>query len=290
MKNESTISEELREISPFLAGLTLKEDLFKVPDGYFDQLPSLIMRRIASITVNEELQAIAPVVHAISKGPVFTVPAGYFDQFPSIMLGRLEKAEAKEELEMLSPLLGRLEKSMPFSTPEGYFSAFADQLTTGMQASSLVDDEKLSPLMTGLKQSNPFEVPMNYFEGLPQSILNRAMAESKTAKLVSFSIGNAWLKYAAAAVLTGVLITIGLFTFNKHNASDPLSALAKVSDQEMVNYIENHDISMIDSTNFSTASVEWGDNDVKELLEDVPDAELQQYVNDASGTKEMITN
>ena len=60
---------------------------------------------------------------------------------------------------------------------------------------------------------------------------------------------------------------------------DPLAAINKVSDLEIAKYIETEDITLPDSSLVSTASLEWNDIDVKDLLQDVPDAELQQFVN-----------
>jgi hypothetical protein len=290
VKNEINISEELKEISPLLAGLSRPDDLFKVPDGYFDRLPSMIMNRI-------ELNAISPLLNTINKQPVFTVPAGYFENFPLGLLARL-KAEATddvaEETELISPLLGSLEKTTPFSTPPGYFDELADNLAGGMKALSIVNDEleNLSALMAGGKNKNAYTVPAGYFDGLAASILARAKQQSKPAKLVSFSLRNPWLKYAAAALLTGVLVTIGFFTFNPRHANspDPLAALSKVSDQEMVNYLEYQYIPSVDSTNTNTAALDWSDNDIKDIFQDIPDAELQHYSNEINASKDVITN
>jgi len=290
VKNEANISEELREISPLLAGLPRPDDLFKVPDGYFDSLPSMVMNRI-------ELNAISPLLNTINKQPVFTVPASYFENFPLGLVARL-KAKATddvvEETELISPLLGSLEKTTPFSTPPGYFDELADNLASGMKALSIVNDEleNLSEPMAAGKNKNPYTVPAGYFDGLAASILTRAKKQSKPAKLVSFSTKSPWLKYAAAAALTGVLITIGLFTFKPRNATgtDPLAALSKVSDQEIVNYLDNQDILTIDSTSTTTAVLDWSENDMKDLFQDIPDAELQQYANETNGSKDVITN
>jgi hypothetical protein len=163
-----------------------------------------------------------------------------------------------------------------------------------MKALSIVNDEleNLSALMARGKNKNPYTVPAGYFDGLAASILARAKQQSKPAKLVSFSLRNPWLKYATAALLTGVLVTIGFFTFNPRNANgaDPLAALSKVSDKEIVNYLENHDIPGVDSANTNTASLDWSDNDMKDLFQDIPDVGLQQYSNEINGSKDVITN
>jgi hypothetical protein len=54
-----------------------------------------------------------------------------------------------------------------------------------------------------LQRVNVFEVPTGYFENLSTSILKKAKAPS--AKIINFQARNSFLKYAAAAIITGVI-------------------------------------------------------------------------------------
>src|SRR6476620_2120758 len=80
MNRRKEIPDELKNIAPSLAGIDFQQP-YKVPAGYFEDLPEQIMLRI-------RLE---------------------------------DAGSPQEELEIISPFLGGLSKKMPFSTPEGYF-------------------------------------------------------------------------------------------------------------------------------------------------------------------------
>jgi len=75
MNRKEEIRKELAEIAPFLAKLepTLA---FKVPKGYFDELPETI------------LESVSPLA-ALKKEPAFTVPKNYFESLPDLVLDRV---------------------------------------------------------------------------------------------------------------------------------------------------------------------------------------------------------
>ncbi|CAL1521613.1 hypothetical protein [Chitinophaga sp. MM2321] len=61
---------------------------FTAPAGYFDALPAAIMQRINMLEVDpiqEELEAISPLMAAIPRRQPFSVPAGYFDSLPVVI-------------------------------------------------------------------------------------------------------------------------------------------------------------------------------------------------------------
>lgn len=299
MQKESKIWNELNEISPLIAEIEAGSNLFSVPSDYFNELPGSILSRIRSLETDSavnELNQLSSVIRSLDKSEVYQVPGGYFDNLAEQLMARIKADEAlnaAEELEILSPVLSGMDREIPYTTPEGYFNELAENLAVGIKAIEFVNDEleNLSPVMISLKKVNPYRVPENYFESLSDHILNQIKG-SKPAKIVSFFGRKPLLKYAAAAALTGILITIGLFTFNKHGISniDPLAALAKASDQEIVNFIANQDIILNEKANSSLASLEITENDVKDLFDEIPDAELQQYVNERSSGKDLITN
>jgi hypothetical protein len=88
MNRRKEILEELIDAAPKLADIE-NQHPYRVPTGYFESLPGLVMLRIR--TQNAE--------------------------------------SAREELEIISPLLGGLNKKMPFSTPKGYFETLTPTIT-----------------------------------------------------------------------------------------------------------------------------------------------------------------
>ncbi|MFI5154893.1 MAG: hypothetical protein ACHQEM_01830 [Chitinophagales bacterium] len=298
MQKESKIWNELKEISPLIAEIDWGSVLLSVPSEYFNELPDRILSRIKSLETESpenELNQISSLIGSLDKSEVYQVPERYFIGLPEQLIVRIKADEAlnaAEELEILSPVLSNLDKAIPYGAPVGYFNDLPESLTGGIKAIEFVNDEleNLSPVMISLKNQNPYRVPENYFENLSEHIIRQI--KTQPAKVVSLFARKPFLRYAAAAALTGILITIGVFTFNKHSVSniDPLALLSKASDQDIVNFIANQDILLNEKANKGLASLEITDNDVKDLFGEIPDAELQQYVNERSSGKDLITN
>jgi len=307
MQKGKDILSELLEISELLASLQGKALPYEVPLGYWELFPASIIAGIreypAPLAVQDELLAIAPALHqADKKNPLSPAPDNYFDSFPSIIIQIIKRSsgvskseEAVDELSSISPLLSGLLKKNPYEVPEGYFNELAAALVPGLQAVDEVKQElqKESPL-TGAR-ANVYEVPENYFENLPGIILQQAKQETP-AKVISIRKNRSWLKYAVAAAVAGVIMIAGVLTFNNQpanhpvNGDDPATGLTKMSDQEITNYLSNHDLSMSDSTSTSTAANDFSDNDMNDLLGDVTDNELEQYAADHLSSKDLITN
>ena len=131
MKSTNDILEELRELSPVLAGMEklnvftvpagyfdlLSEDILagvrnegntdgdtgsgsieEVPHGYFDSLAETIMGKIKSTqveTASEETRALSPMLYSIRNENVFEVPAGYFEELSNAVISRLTPQQAK---------------------------------------------------------------------------------------------------------------------------------------------------------------------------------------------------
>ena len=303
MQNKNEILSELLEISQLIAEINRENNLYEVPSGYFGSLADKILAHIktSGLAAKNELEALSPVLSRIDKKNVFTVTENYFEGLPEKILTRLKAAnanDASEELAILSPLLSQLDKKIPFSAPKGYFDDLSDNLVVGMQAVEFVNDElkNLSPLMGSISNENVYEVPEGYFNNLAENILQKIKGPQQEAKIISFRKRKAWLKYAVAASVTGILLTVGFLTFNKQNTTttivDPAAGISKVSDQEISNYLDNHDVPLDESNNNSIASLDFNDNDITDLLGDVPDNELQQYAIDQpqAGSKDLITN
>ena len=300
MQKESKIWFELKEISPQLAEMTFQPAPYGVPGDFFGNFPEMLMSRIReleAIPFSVEIRDLSELIAGIPKIEAYSVPEHFFEFFPDQLLNRIRAEEAgtvSDELEILSPLLGALDKKNPYHAPEGYFGELADNLAGGIQAVEFVNGEleNLPPVMDILKKENPYRVPQDYFEKFPENITQKIRNLGQPARVVSF-YNRIGLKYAMAAALTGILITIGIFTFTgRHGGAvvDPVAALAKASDQEIVSFMANEDILLSEKATGSTASLDLSDNDVKDLFNEIPDAELQQYINERSAGKDLITN
>ena len=270
---------ELGEISPAMAQIEPATP-YQVPNGYFEGLADQILARVKA-------EALPPVLQEAKQNP-YSVPEGYFETLPSIILNRVktEALNSNEEIEAISPLLSQLKNKQPFSVPAGYFNDLPENITDGAKAIDVVNEEleNLSPLMNELKQKKVYQVPEGYFEGLAEQLLEKAKSQ-KGAKVVSMRFTRKLMRYAAAAVVAGLMIMGGWFYFDIPFAgsADALAKVEKavnntklVTDQALQEYVENQS-SSIDPV-VPTVSADIDENDMKEMLADVSDEELQAYV------------
>lgn len=282
MLNRNTISEELRELAPKLASIT-PVNPYQVPAGYFESLPEL-MRLIVT-------EKASPVLMN-NKQSAYQVPAGYFDQLSDTILNKvraLDKGSVTEELEALSPLLSGLNKKLPFSIPEGYFNELPANVTDAAKAIELVNVEleNLSPMMNSLKGVNVYEVPSTYFESLPEILVQKAK-QQQPAKMVSMTFTRRVMQYAVAAVMTGLIIMGGWKFFNTQESPTELS-IASISETEIIQYLEsNGDNVEPVLTTTTEESIDLSADDMKEMLADISDEELQLYVDQAGGNNSII--
>ncbi|HSY76452.1 MAG TPA: hypothetical protein VK890_06330, partial [Bacteroidia bacterium] len=115
--SSNDISNELKELSPLLAGLE-KVNVFRIPDGYFDGVPA---------TVLLALRADENSLPVFSGEPTFDVPAGYFESLAGNILAKIKGGEitAGEELRELSAMLYSIQNENVYKVPKGYFDGLA---------------------------------------------------------------------------------------------------------------------------------------------------------------------
>lgn len=287
-----------KEASEVLTDAT--QNPYKVPDNYFEKFPEQILHRVK----NEEFSL---VLQDAVKNP-YHVPQGYFEGLADRILSSVKAHDlsAKEELESLSPLLNKLDKKVPFSTPSGYFDELTGHVVSGMKAIDFVNAEleNLSPLLSSLKTKNVYNVPGQYFEVLPATILNK-VKKQKPAKVVSMSFGKKMMRYAAAAVIAGIIITTGILLLNKQGSSivpgtivqteeklqqETQNKVKGLSDDEISSFIFDEAPNALHDFFSLASSSEIDEDDVKLMLADVPDAELKQYLVEYGDTKEVLNN
>jgi hypothetical protein len=264
---------------------------FTVPAGYFEQLPELVLQRVKAAE-----EVMPPVLAGASTNP-YTVPAGYFEQLPDILLKRVKGEAAttvQDEIAALSPLLSGLSKKMPFHTPEGYFTDLTDNAVSGAKAIDFVNEEleNLSPVMVSLKGKQAYEVPAGYFDQLPGQLLDKVRSIQQPAKVVSMSFTRKVMRYAAAAVLVGVVamgawwlignsdkpVTPDKFAQNDHEKPVAAPDVSKVSDDELQSYLEDETALQPTDMLAVNTKADIGANDMKDMLSDVSDEEIQKYL------------
>ncbi|HEY4285478.1 MAG TPA: hypothetical protein VGN00_00145 [Puia sp.] len=333
MNVRDEILEELRLLSAVVNDIS-RETPYRVPAGYFDGFPALIL----SLT-GEAAGAEGPFFATEKDKPLtFSVPEGYFEGFAQGLLDKIKAGQTpnkelnapgpenpgsddpSRELAQLSPFLSGISRKLPYHAPEGYF-------------------EELSPIMAPLaevREKPLYAVPEGYFEGLAGEILSKLSAQKvkEPVRIVSegpgspapvismnrkspMSLGQRSLwKYSAAAVVAGLIFTIGWLRMHTpanppHHpvqVADVTSNLVKISDQDLQNFLDDQDVQVIGDGNSaddntaddnsrtaagpmnSTATLDITDSDVKSLLGDVPDGELKSYMEEHGGANDIATN
>ena len=194
----------------------------------------------------KELEQISPAVAQISEETPYQVPVGYFDTLDTIIMARIAVGGIEE-----NSLLIVAGKQMPQDVPQGYFDTLSDSILSKIKAQQSIQTvteelNELSPVLAGLSKEILYEVPAGYFENLSAGITEK----TTETKVVSMFSRKVWVRYAAAAVLFG-MIAFGI-TFFIQQPTNGLVAdipeikteeqinteLAKISDEEIINYLK----------------------------------------------------
>ena len=193
-----------------------------------------------------ELKALTPSLAAIEKVNVFRAPDGYFDDLGEkistmVFLHQDEKKEFQK-------------------IPEGYFDSLSSKIIVRIkQKDESADDEikSISPALHYLKEEEVYLVPEGYFNNLSDKILYKINRQN--AKVVSFGSVKKWWKYAAAAVITGIITITSIQLFNKtqyttsgnmpgyvqmaaqyKTAKELDQGISSLSDNDIANYLEKN--------------------------------------------------
>ncbi len=238
-------------------------------------------------TILNELRDLESSLGSYSPQNIYTVPNGYFEGLPTQILNRikaLEATDAKEELEYLSPLLSKISKRMPYSVPAGFFQNLSDNIV--QQISEHADHqtseeelESLSPLLSSLKNRNPYSVPAGYFENLGTKV------EEKEAKVISIT-KRKWYRLAVAAVFIGIVAIGGLLFMSQRQPDINKNPRAwvnknvnkKVSQEKIDEFVKLAEDETINATEESDATKQA---EIKELMKDIPEKEIEDFLNDA---------
>ena len=236
-------------------------------------------------TILNELKDLGSALANYSPQNTYVVPGGYFENLANQILNRiraLEAMEAKVELKYLSLLLNNVSKVMPYTVPSGYFENLSENLLKNINKhpdyqTSEEEIESLSPLLSSLKNKNPYSVPEGYFEILE----NRG--DKKEVKVISIT-KRKWYRLAVAAVIIGVVAIGGLLFIGQRRVTvdDPQAWInknvtKKVSEEkidEFVKLAEDEALNAVEETDAVKQA------EIKELIKDVPEKEIQDFLND----------
>jgi hypothetical protein len=239
-------------------------------------------------TILNELNEIESTLGNLSPQNLFVVPYGYFEGLPARIMARikaLEAGNAKEELEYLSPMLSNLSKELPYSVPAEFFQNFADRVTQQLTANvnhktSEEEIAELSPLLSKLKNKNPYSVPAGYFAGLATPGVKKA------TKIISIT-GRRWYRFAAAAVVIGIVVVSGwlLLTDQPNVMKDPQAWIKKNVNKKVSQDKIDELVTLVKTegnTNINDEIKAANEQaEIKEMMKDIPEKEIEAFLNDA---------
>lgn len=292
MTPRENILQELNELRSSLATINTR-NMYTVPVGYFDGLAALVLNRIKALeaaTASEELGYLSPMLSNISKEMPYTIPAGYFEG-----LETNNYQLAKGETENSPSLLSGIKKEMPYSVPQGYFDGLAEKAIQSIRESNNYETAKeeletLSPLLSGLKKEMPYFVPQGYFERLASSTSKEE--NTPAIKVVSIT-SHTWFRYAAAAVVVGIITMTGFLLIGKGEKEPGVKALAKIT----------HDVKKMDETqkdnlmDFIDAGMSGQEtaqtspdnkSEVKDLLKGISEEELKDFQEQTEDVQDVL--
>jgi hypothetical protein len=165
-----------------------------------------------STDILNELKTISPFLASVEKVNVYKVPDNYFEEL--------------DERIATSVFLHQDEKNHSQQVPDGYFDSLSDRILSKIKndtlESAMEEIRQISPSLHYLKEENVFTVPENYFENLSNRILDKI--DHKNAKVVSINrLQKSW-KYAAVAVIAGVVAISSLQIFNQKSGKEKIAA------------------------------------------------------------------
>lgn len=220
--------------------------------------------------IENELTDLSPVVSGISNANIFRTPPGFFEELPAKVMSRLKAEE--------------------------------------IEAAAGEEIGQISPLLASLRDRPTLAVPVDYFNNLPQSITAQLHDNAAEVPVIHLNRKNRglWTRYAAAALVTGLIATGSLFLFNKQQGKEMDSGMSDkgdmafisaglpaIPDLDLANYLssvsessewvsENSD-SEFDDTGFFAMD----DAAIKSMLKDIGYDVLQNYEEELTGNPSL---
>lgn len=226
--------------------------------------------------IQEELKEITPFLAEMEVVNPYTAPTGYFNTLADRVMDRIEMDKT------LQPASQNI-----YDVPAGYFEGLPAAILSRVQQSNVVNEvwtelEEIAPLLNTISKQEVYAVPAGYFG--QANFAGAAQSQKTTGKVISLKIARKWMQYAAAAVVTGVLVTGAFlytdnnpnFEYEKYSSIDVSSEINKASEEDMESYLDKHEHFVIAPETTVVAVEDF--SDASEPIEVLSDEELSQYL------------
>jgi hypothetical protein len=234
----------------------------------------------------QELKDLESSLSGYTMEKVYSVPEEYFENLAPLVLNRIKAEQAVnavDELSYLSPLLSSVSKQMPYQIPVGYFEGLEERILQSVlqtHQTAAEELENISPLLSGLKKEMPYAVPQGYFETLGDGTSKNKNIET-TTKVISIA-KRSLFRYAAAAIVTGLIATTVLFVYKNKYPPSEKEILAKFT-REVNKLDETEKDNLVDFIDAGLNGKETAQintdktNEVKGLLQGLSEDELKAF-------------
>ena len=286
VKIENEFQQELAHVAPVLNTIS-KENMYRVPDGYFESFPQTIASAYNNLENNDsaELDENTSLLSGLGKENVYSVPKEYFQQLTENLLSVIgRKQDILNELNDIAPALNEISREDVYSVPPTYFSELTKNIFSKVNSESSAGDEiyieleGVAPLLNAIGRQNPYMVPDGYFENVNIPI-------PQQSKIVPFNSRRAWYKYSVAAAVAGLMIFAGTTWIKGNNSfvkfrqmanTNVQKEIAGIADDEIINYLDHQPV----VADFASTGSEDPDPDVNEFIHNASNEEIEQYLKD----------
>ncbi|HEX8334906.1 MAG TPA: hypothetical protein VF622_19935 [Segetibacter sp.] len=211
----------------------------------------------------KELKELSPAVANINRRNVYSVPSRYFLNLAEHLLAYVKEHSDKSTLGA---------SDMPFKVPDLYFDGLSIEILKKVKQQHSTQNEverelaEIAPLLNTISKHSTYKVPVEYFENL------EVRKDGSKAKVVSMGKSNRFVRYAAAAAITGLVAIGGLFYANNDSSDNSAPKFSQqqvkqLSDEEIVNYL-NSDPAAMDVTIINNDQEKEIINHTKELTDE----------------------
>lgn len=227
--------------------------------------------------ITAELKQIDPSMAQWPFHMPYKVPAGYFDTITGKLL---EQAS----LELV------VEKSQSYTIPAGYFELLPDRILAAIRRQDVAEElEELAPVLNLVSKQMPYSKI-----ALPEFNMGAVMEQTAMNEIpvIQMPVRKArkWMQYAAAAVVTGVVLATA-FLYNGKTTDeasninyahvDVSHEISKLSEDELNTYLATSEKLVINTGDRDVYGVETLP-EVDEHIEMSSDDELKQYLDEST--------
>lgn len=227
--------------------------------------------------ITAELKQIDPLMAQWPVQMPYSVPAGYFDAIADKLL-----EQASIELVV--------EKSLAYTIPAGYFDQLPGTILAAIHKVEVEQElEELAPSLNLVSKQMPYAKT-----ALPELNMEAMMERAAMDKIPVIQMPvrkvRKWMPYAAAAVVTGVILATA-FLYNGTTADEANSMnyaqvdvsqeMSKLSEEELNTYLAATEKLVINTGDRDVYGVE-ALPEVDEHIEMSSDDELKQYLDEST--------